>query len=260
MKHNMASISKLGALFLGMSVAHLSNPAHAQWNDSRGSCRDTDFSLRQNYHGRNRIDLTRYTNACQPTSITLWASSEHGFGRAQLLADNQSVSQMQTLQSGLGSYVFGVDFASSRRARNLTLELVGNFYVDRIQIHYAGNTFNPRPDPISPPGFGQREYLGVSDLVGRSVGDFRISLLRSRNSYRYLVLRAVDDAYRVSSLDVRFSNGQLFRVGEFIIAENNEHQIDLGNDRGSDIQEIFIRGSQAILWGTRARIEVYGIR
>lgn len=115
-----------------------------------------------------------------------------------------------------------------------------------------------RGGPGGPRRPGRTEYLGTTGLVGKGRFEVReIYVGVRRGDFQGLEFTARDDDFEISRITVYFGRGRM-NAGGAIVRENGRVTLDFRQYRGID--SVVIEGRAANILGSKAQLEVAGIR
>lgn len=247
MKKLLGSCAVIGAL------AFMSPAAEAACRGDREVAR-----IDQVYRGhsvlRLRQELGLIGRDCRGEEIDrvfLVAWSNRRGAEAWLEVNGRQIGPSQYIGSRRERVVFDLRNRGNElgdEIRTLQLHLDGVVRVERV-----GVVFN---DDFGE-GRGRRVFLGETGLMGASTETDTIRLGRDAR-YSGLSVEAVDDDFYLDRLDVYFRNGGVESFGGQVIREGGRARLDF-NGRDRNVVSIVVRGRRARLWGTDARLAVYGI-
>jgi hypothetical protein len=164
-------------------------------------------------------------------------------------------------------YVFPVSGRLGREIRSLQLRVYGDVYVGRVTVNMEPGRVAPPPPPRRP----EAVFLGTSGLTGIGSRTAVIDVGPRFGFFDGLRFRAKDDAFQIDSIEIYFANRRrdMVRLTGITLREGAEFYYDFDDvsrgrrgrgDGDRMIDRIVITGRQGILWGTRAQLEVYGVR
>jgi len=114
----------------------------------------------------------------------------------------------------------------------------------------------------------QKMQIGDTGLIGRSLTtrEFLLSTADQQKAFRRITFHAVDDSFYIYSLVIYFTNGSSQSLigpsnalyASFTIPEGDQSNLTYYNLSGENIDRIVVRGNQGRLFGTKARLIVYG--
>jgi hypothetical protein len=214
-------------------------------------------NLRDEFRGRSQIGILNELNLnrCRGLDVDrvyIEAASRFGRGTVRLEVNNRSTFQVFNTSRSLRSFTFSLGRGNDTLGddiRQLRFVLNGNMYVSRIGAYLERRG---RDDD------GRRlVLLGDTGLTG-TAGDRDVIPVGGNRRYESLVLLARDDAFHVQRMVIHFRNGGEQVEGGFTIRENSRTRVDLRGRDDRRIDRIEIFGRQAIPFGTRARLLIYG--
>jgi hypothetical protein len=112
--------------------------------------------------------------------------------------------------------------------------------------------------------FEDRSYHGVSGILLGETAHFSKSKIETRSvvlsqtrSFGALRLKALDDSLALVEIVICFEGGREIRFSNLSLSENQSMVLSLKGRRR--VTEIRATGSSAVIWGTKAKLQVSGI-
>ncbi len=224
------------------------------------------------------LELLRLSRDCvdaRVTGIKIFAESNGRYGAAigltkfgRVIASRQIVGARSRLPVNFFLDERGIEIGGLYDG--LSLDVQGSAYISRVEVSVAEARRPARlPYVYSTEArvFGALRHVGSTGLVGQGLSRNEFLVGEEVSDLRALKLSARDDAFNVTRLTLRFSNGAEMDVPVGLIFENRDLFVviddddSLGRGRGLyqrelRLRSIVVEGTQGRVFGTRARLDV----